>query len=108
MVDERVSQAVLGRLQVAVGHSFDEDHEIELRVGGNIRYTNNDDIEGSLSGTNFSYASAGDDTVYGAYGGVNLLMAITDRLNLRGDVELGKSTGDESYVTAQLGFELAF
>ena len=107
-IDDRSVQVLSGRLQLAAAQSFGEDVEFEVRVGGTSRHTDEDDIDANLAGTNFRYAAASDDSVYGAYVGANLRVAIQERLNVVADVEYGRASGDEDQIGAHLGLEYRF
>ena len=107
-IDDRTVQALNGRLQLAAAYELDEGSELELRVGGMSRHTDDDDIDANLAGTDFRFASTSDDSVYGGYLGANLRVAVHDRMNLTADMEFGTASGDETHVHGMLGFEVSF
>jgi uncharacterized protein with beta-barrel porin domain len=107
-IGDRMAHALVGRLQLALEHQIAIGWVIGLHAGGNMRYTVNDDIEGSFSGASFSYASVGDNSVYGGYLGGNLNIALKNRLSLIADWEVGKGNGDEEYALGGLRMEFDF
>ena len=62
----------------------------------------------SLAGANFQIPHASDDSVYGGYAGINLRVAIVDRMNLVADVEHGRAGGGEEHIAAMLKLEGVF
>ena len=62
----------------------------------------------TLAGTNFQIPNASDDSVYGGYAGINLRVAIVDRINLVADVEHGRAGGGEEHIAAMLKLEAVF
>ena len=107
IIDDRNVHALTGQLQLAAAYSFFEDSELEFRAGAKARYTDDDDIDVTLAGTDFRIPHASDSSVYGGYLGVNLRVAIVDRMNLVADVEHGSGDGEE-HIAAMLKLEGVF
>ncbi len=107
-IDDRTAQSVNGRLQLAVAMALNDTSEFELRSGFTSRHTFDSDTNASLSGANFNYSSAGDDSVYGGFVGGNLRFNATDKLDVLADVEYGEASGDEDEIAARLRFEYRF
>jgi len=107
-VDKRTISAVAARAQLASAYEFNQHSEIELRLGLNVRHTDDDDIEANLAGSDFRYGNTGDETVSGAYGGINLRIATRDNLNLVADIEYGEASGNEDYLAGQISIEFSF
>ena len=107
LIDDRKVHALTGQLQLAAAYSFFEDSELEFRAGAKARYTDDDDIDVTLAGTDFRIPHASDSSVYGGYLGVNLRVAIVDRINLIADVEHGSGDGEE-HIAAMLKLEGVF
>ena len=108
IIDNRNVHALTGQLQLAAAYSPYEDSELEFRAGAKARYTDNDDIHVNLAGTDFRIPHASDDSVYGGYLGVNLRVALVDRINLVADVEHGRAGGGEKHTAAMLKLEGVF
>ena len=108
IIDDRNVHALTGQLQLAAAYSLAEESELEIRAGAKARYTDNDDIDVTLAGTDFRIPNASDDSVYGGYLGVNIRVAIVDRINLVADVEHGKAGGGEEHIAAMLKLEGRF
>ena len=62
----------------------------------------------SFAGTDFRIPNASDDSVYGGYLGVNIRVAIKERINLVADVEHGRAGGGEEHIAAMLKLEWVF
>ncbi len=108
VIDDRNVHALTSQLQLAAAYSLAEESELEFRVGAKARYTDNDDIDVNLAGTDFRIPNASDDSVYGGYVGMNLRVAIVDRINLVADVEHGRAGGGEEHIAAMLKLEAVF
>jgi len=107
VIDDRNVHALTGQLQLAAAYSPFENSELEIRAGAKARYTDDDDIDVTLAGTDFRIPHASDNSVYGGYLGVNLRVAIVDRMNLIADVEHGSGDGEE-HIAAMLKLEGVF
>ncbi len=107
VIDDRNVHALTGQLQLAAAYSPFENSELEIRAGAKARYTDDDDIDVTLAGTDFRIPHASDSSVYGGYLGVNLRVAIVDRVNLIADVEHGSGDGEE-HIAAMLKLEGVF
>ena len=109
-INNRNVHALTGQLQLAAAYSFFEDGEFEFRAGATARYTDDNDIDINLAGTGaaFRIPNVSDDSVYGGYLGVNLRVAIVDRMNLIADVEHGRAGGGEEHLAAMLKLEGVF
>lgn len=107
-IDDRTSQSLHGRVQLAVAMALNDISEFELRTGFTTRHTDDDDVNANLAGTNFSYASASDDSVQGGFVGGNLRFNATDRLDVLADVAYHRASGDEEDISARLRFEYRF
>ena len=108
VIDDRNVHALTGQLQLAAAYSLAEENELEFRAGAKARYTDNDDIDVNLAGTDFRIPHASDDSVYGGYLGVNIRVAIKERINLVADVEHGRAGGGEEHIAAMLKLEAVF
>jgi outer membrane autotransporter protein len=108
VIDDRNVHALTSQLQLAVAYSLAEEGELEIRAGVKARYTDNDDIDVNLAGTNFQIPNASDNSVYGGYVGVNLRVVIKERINLVANVEHGRASGGEEHIAAMLKLEAVF
>ena len=102
VIDDRDVHALTGQLQLAAAYSPFEDNALELRAGAKARYTDDDNIDVSLAGTNFQIPNASDNTVYGGYIGMNLRIAIKEKINLIADVEQGFASGNENHAAVMV------
>ena len=100
-VDSRTVQVLNTRLQMAVA-MLPEGAEIELRGGLEGRFSDQDDVDGSLAGANFSFATTEDESVYGGYVGMNIQVFTADRLAVSGDVEYRSAGGDEDQINGAM------
>jgi outer membrane autotransporter protein len=108
VIDDRNAHALTGQLQLAAAYSLAEENELEFRAGAKARYTDNDDIDVSLAGTDFRIPNASDSSVYGGYVGMNLRVAIKESINLVADIEHGRAGGGEEHIAAMLKLEWVF
>ena len=108
VIDNRDVHALTGQLQLAAAYSPYEESELELRVGAKTRYSDNDNIDVSLAGTNFQIPNASDNSVHGGYVGMNLRTAVKEKINLVANIEQGFASGNESETTAMLKIEGRF
>ena len=108
VIDDRDVHALTGQLQLAAAYSPFEDNALELRAGAKARYTDDDNIDVSLAGTNFQIPNASDNTVYGGYIGMNLRIAIKEKINLIADVEQGFASGNENHAAVMVRLEGVF
>ncbi len=108
VIDDRDAHALTGQLQLAAAYSPYEDNELELRAGAKARYTDNDNIDVSLAGTNFQIPNTSDNDVYGGYIGMNLRIAIKEKINLIADVEQGFASGNENHAAIMVRLEGEF
>ena len=99
-VDSRTVQVLNTRLQMAVA-MLPEGAEIELRGGLEGRFSDQDDVDGSLAGA-FNFATTEDDSVYGGYVGMNVQVFTADGLSVSGDVEYRSAGGDEDQLSGAL------
>ncbi len=107
-IEDRTMRILSSRLQLALAKMLNNGQEIEFRLGASSRFIDNDETEASLTGTNFRYNSAGDDSVCGFFGGVNFRFATTETLTLVADIEAGGAGGNESYIDANIKLEYRF
>ena len=108
VIDDRDVHALTGQLQLAAAYSPFEDNALELRAGAKARYTDDDNIDVSLAGTNFQIPNASDNDVYGGYIGMNLRIAIKEKINLIADVEQGFASGNENHAAVMVRLEGEF
>ena len=108
VIDDRDAHALTGQLQLAAAYSPSEDNELELRAGAKARYTDNDNIDVSLAGTNFQIPNASDNDVYGGYIGMNLRIAVKEKISLSADVEQGFASGNENHTVIMVKLEGKF
>lgn len=106
-VDDRNVQTLNTRAQVGlakVGEGFD----LEFRAGIDGRFSDEDDIDGTLAGNSFSFTSSDDDSVIGGFVGVNAQFVASDRLSIVADTEFRRASGDESEFSGRLRGVLKF
>ena len=108
VIDDRDAHALTGQLQLAAAYSPYEDNELELRAGAKARYTDNDNIDVSLAGTNFQIPNASDNDVYGGYIGMNLRIAVKEKISLIANVEQGFASGNENHTAIMVKLEGKF
>ena len=108
VIDDRNVHALTGQLQLAAAYSLAEESELEFRAGAKARYTDNDDIDVNLAGTDFRIPNASDDSVYGGYLGVNVRVAIKESINLVANAEHGRAGGGEEHIAAMPKLEWVF
>lgn len=106
-VDKRSVEVLTARAQLGTAFKMSEASELELRVGANSRNGSSDNVDASVAGNAFSYGNVGDESVTGAFVGVNLLVATKDNLRLLADVELGGNS-DEDSVNGYLRLDYLF
>jgi hypothetical protein len=106
-VDARKAKALTAKVQLAAAYALSNSSELEVRVGINSRQTNDDDIHASVSGSQFTFANAGDKNVTGSFAGTSLRILNENNLTLVADVEVG---GDrhEDYVAGSITVEYVF
>jgi uncharacterized protein YhjY with autotransporter beta-barrel domain len=61
-IDDRLAHALIAKVQIEIAYLFSQGGELGFHIGGRYRYTTNDDVNATLSGVSFQYATAGDDT----------------------------------------------
>ena len=106
-VGSRTVAATSARLQLE-GAKQIKGGEVNLRAGMQSRHTNADDVQASLAGSNFQYSAASDDNVSGGFIGVGVNLSLTNQLELVADVETGKLSGNEDYLSGQLSMQYRF
>ncbi|MGV7223050.1 MAG: autotransporter outer membrane beta-barrel domain-containing protein [Nitrospinales bacterium] len=107
-IDDRTAQAVITKLQMVAAYVFGNGSEVGLLAGGRFRYTINDDVNATLAGTSFRYASSGDDTHFEALVGAHARVAVTNNLNLTINGQYALSDGIETTISGQAGVEFIF
>jgi hypothetical protein len=107
-IDDRTAQAVVTKLQMVAAYVFDNGSEVGLLAGGRFRYTINDDVNATLAGTSFRYASSGDDTHFEALVGAHARVAVMDNLNLTINTQYALNNGVETNFSGQAGVEFLF
>ncbi|WP_417510820.1 autotransporter domain-containing protein [Methylophaga sp.] len=106
-VDDRKAKALTARAQLAAAYQFDEASEFEFRVGLNSRHTDDDDTKVSIAGSQFKFATAGDESVTGGFAGATLRVADNNNLSLVADIEFGGDR-DENYAAGSVSLEYVF
>ncbi|MCX4190825.1 autotransporter outer membrane beta-barrel domain-containing protein [Methylophaga sp. OBS3] len=106
-IDDRKAKALTARAQLAAAYQFDEASEFEFRVGMNSRHTNDDDSKVSIAGSQFKFATAGDESVTGGFAGASLRVATENNLSLIADMEFGGNS-DENYAAGSISLEYVF
>ncbi len=106
-VDDRKAKALTARAQLAAAYQFDEASEFEFRVGLNSRHTDDDDTKVSIAGSQFKFATAGDESVTGGFAGATLRVADNNNLSLVADIEYGGDR-DENYAAGSVSLEYVF
>ena len=107
-IDDRTAQAVITKLQMVAAYVFGNGSEVGLLAGGRFRYTINDDVNATLAGTSFRYASSGDDTHFEAIVGAHARVSVTNNLNLTINGQYALSDGIETTISGQAGLEYIF
>jgi hypothetical protein len=107
-IDDRTAQAVVTKLQMVAAYVFGNGSEVGLLAGGRFRYTINDDVNATLAGTSFRYASSGDDTHFEALVGAHARVSVTNNLNLTINGQYALSDGIETTIYGQAGVEFIF
>ncbi|PHS32079.1 MAG: hypothetical protein COA95_04050 [Methylophaga sp.] len=106
-VDDRTLKVLTAKAQIAFAYQFDQQSELEFRVGVTSRNSDDDDTDVTIAGNSFSYANAGDENVSGRFAGLNLRVANQDSLTLTVDVEFGGNS-DEDYVNGEISLDYQF
>ena len=106
-VGSRTVAATSARLQLE-GAKQIKGGEVNLRAGMQSRHTNADDVQASLAGSNFQFAAASANQVSGGFVGMGLSLRLNNRLDLTADLEAGKMSGDEKYLSGQLTLQYWF
>jgi hypothetical protein len=106
-VDDRTAKALSVRAQLAAAYLISERSEIEIRLGLNSRNTDDEDTNVSIGGSQFKFASAGDENVTGNFAGASFKIFNQNNLTLVADLEVGGNS-DEDYVTGNLSLEYLF
>nr|WP_320165625.1 autotransporter domain-containing protein [uncultured Methylophaga sp.] len=106
-VDDRKAKALTARAQLAAAYQFDEASEFEFRVGLNSRHTDDDDTKVSIAGSQFKFATVGDESVTGGFAGATLRVADNNNLSLVADIEYGGDR-DENYAAGSVSLEYVF
>ncbi len=106
-IDDTTARTLSTRLQLAIANQPSRNSEVEMRIGLTSRHSDNDKTHAVLSGSSFSFDSAGDDNELGGYVGFNYRVATKDNLHLVADLESGVSD-DETYIQGQLSLEYKF
>jgi len=107
-IDNRSSHALVGQVKMTVAYLFGQGSEIGLLGGYRYRYTSNGDVDASLAGSSFRYATVGDDDHYETIVGANMRLALSDSLHLTADAEYSFSDGIETTLSGQAGIEFTF
>jgi len=107
-VDDRTIRALVARAQLAAAYALNQNSELEFRIGATSRHTDDDGTQVNLAGSDFRFATAGDETVSGGFAGLNLRITAQDNLRLIADIEVGEASGDETYGMGQLTLEYSF
>jgi hypothetical protein len=103
-VDDRTARALNVRAQLAAAYLISARSELELRLGLNSRNTDDDDTNVSIGGSQFKFASAGDENVTGGFAGASFRIFNQNNLTLVADLEVGGNS-DEDYVAGNLNLE---
>jgi hypothetical protein len=103
-VDDRTARALNARAQLAAAYLISARSELEFRLGLNSRNTDDDDTNVSIGGSQFKFASAGDENVTGGFAGASFRIFNQNNLTLVADLEVGGNS-DEDYVAGNLNLE---
>jgi hypothetical protein len=103
-IDDRLAHALIAKVKIEMAYLFSQTCEVSFHIGGRYRYTINNDVNASLSGVSFQYATSGDDTYVEALFGLNGRYAATDTLN----TEYALSDGIETNISGNAGIEFIF
>jgi len=107
-IDDRTVHVVNGYAQLAGVYPLNRRSELELRVGADARYTDEDDVKASLAGSNFKYGASDDDSVVGGYLGSTMRVKTQSGFTLVGDVQYRSAEGDEDELAGVLRMEYLF
>ncbi len=106
-IRNRNVQALNARSQIASAY-FIPGGEVELRIGIDSRFTDEDRVNANLAGASFNFATTDDDEVWGGYFGAGLRVVHTKNMSLVADVEYRAAEGGEEQFTGNLGVEYMF
>ncbi len=107
-IEDRTVHALTTRFQLAGAYVPAEHRVIEIRGGITGRFTDDDDIDANLAGTNFRFSAVADNSILGAFLGANVRFAVTDRTDVNIDLEYGRGEGGETNGAAHLGVNVLF
>lgn len=106
-VDDRTLQAFNGILKLKAVYE-NEWFAIGAHVGGTGRFTDDEDVDGTLGSSNYSYDIDNDDSVYGVIAGGYLNVAFNDNFHLNLNADHIESDGDESQNNFTFGLQYNF
>ncbi|MGV7222879.1 MAG: autotransporter domain-containing protein [Nitrospinales bacterium] len=107
-IDDRTAHALVTKLQMVAAYEFGNGSEVGILAGGRFRYTMNRDVNATLAGTSFRYATSGDDTHFEALVGGHARIAVKDNLNLTINTQYALNNGVETNFSGQAGIEFIF
>lgn len=106
-VRSRSLQTLASRLQLEAALQI-EGGELTARMGAHSRHSDADDVKASLAGSNFRYGAASDRRVSGGFIGAGADLDLNEQFKLTFDIEHGRMSGDEDYVSAQVSLKYSF
>jgi outer membrane autotransporter protein len=106
-VDDRTAKALSVRAQLAAAYLISARSELELRLRLNSRNTDDDDTNVSIAGSQFKFASAGDENVTGGFAGASFRIFNQNNLTLVADLEVSGNS-NEDYVAGSIALEYIF
>jgi outer membrane autotransporter protein len=106
-VDDRTAKALSVRAQLAAAYLISARSGLELRLRLNSRNTDDDDTNVSIAGSQFKFASAGDENVTGGFAGASFRIFNQNNLTLVADLEVSGNS-NEDYVAGSIALEYIF
>jgi hypothetical protein len=106
-IDDRLAHAFIAKAKIEMAYLFSKTCEVSFHIGGRYRYTINNDVNATLSGVSFQYATAGDDTNVEGLFGVNGRYALSDNINLNLHTQYSLN-GIETNASGDVGVEILF
>lgn len=106
-VGSRTVQTLNTRLQLA-GAFIQDNVELELRVGVDGRFSDQDNVEATLAGTNFQFAASDDNSVVSGFVGLGLKIVDVNGFNLIADAEYRSGNGGENALSGSLRLTYRF
>lgn len=107
-IDDRTIDTFNGKLKLKAAYSATDKIRLGFYGGATVRYTDDEDIDGNIGGTGFSYSAMNDDSVYGGQFGAYIDVAIKDNFDLNFKIQHNEMSGDEKRDFFAGGFTYKF